>query len=226
MLNDNTLKILRGINRGDSIGGPSQMAKIIGESLANKRQIDPDDLIERYTKYSVRDAFDTGPTFALVYSHVRRGKKHPDAVRMAHEALGGKSSGCAPAQRISCLAACSHVPDPQLAKQARLEASLTHYDPDAGHASAIAVWITRLLLRGYDTYEIDGYLGLYEGYAWKQVSKATIGNGGSGFDTVRTAWHCFLGSNAPLSMVDSICGHSNYAGPIVGAFLGASEPAH
>lgn len=223
MINDKLARILNGINRGDAIGGPSLMAKIISESLTQKRQIDPDDLVERYTDYSVRDAFDTGPTFALVFSRVQRGQKHTDAVRKAHEALGGKSSGCAPAQRIGCLAACSYVPDVQLGKQARLEASLTHFDPDAGHASAITVWITRLLLRRYDAYDIDRHLERYEEWAWKRVTKATVGDGGAGFDAVRTAWHCFLKSDDPLSMAAEISGHKNYAGPIVGAFLGASE---
>ncbi len=97
MLSKAAFEIVNGIRSGDAIGGPSKMATIVAESIAVHHQIVPEDLIRRYYDWWSSDAFDTGPTFALVFGNVKSGMDHAAAVHKAHADLGGQSSGCAPA---------------------------------------------------------------------------------------------------------------------------------
>ena len=59
--------ILDGIARGDQIGGPTALARIVSESIAACGGLDVSDLTQRYLHWHQTDAFDTGPTFNLVF---------------------------------------------------------------------------------------------------------------------------------------------------------------
>ncbi|MBO6518549.1 MAG: ADP-ribosylglycohydrolase family protein [Rhodospirillales bacterium] len=199
------------------------MATIVANSLAEKRTIDKSDLVARYTRWASNNAFDTGPTFALVFGLIKEGLDSSRATKAAHEKLGNKSAGCAPAQRITPLAACSYVPTSRLSQLARDEAAITHYDKAAGDASAIVTLICRYLLCGWSVEEIDAALNRVEPNAWLAVNQASIGPSGLSNDTVRTAWFCLTNTDDPLSHATNLAGEQNYAPPIVGAFLAAQE---
>jgi len=173
--------------------------------------------------WSSTSAFDTGPTFALVFGYIRDGIDPDKAPRLAHRDLGGNTAGCGPAQRILPLAACHFVPTTKLAEQARLDAAITHYDSLAGDASAICVLITRLLIEGCDLSEIDHYLQTNEKPTWSAVNRANIGESGTGLDVARTAWHCLSKASNPMQEAIGISGDNNYVAPIVGAFLAAQR---
>jgi len=216
-------KIIEGISLGDSIGGPTKMASIVAASISNQRTIDVPDLVARYTDWTRSGAFDTGPTFALVFALIKQSVTPNDAARIAHEKLGGRSAGCAPAQRIAPLSACTYVPTLELSQLARTEAAITHYDPMAGNASAIVSLICRFLLCGWLTEDIDAELNRLEPSAWLAINKASIGPGGLSNDAVRTAWFCLAKADDPLAHATDLAGDLNYAPPIVGAFLAAQK---
>jgi len=223
MLSKNALEIVNGVRSGDAIGGPSKMATIVAESIAVHHQVVPEDLIRRYYDWWNADAFDTGPTFALVFGNVKSGMDHAAAVHKAHEDLGGQSSGCAPAQRIGSLAACDAIPNARLSEQARLEASLTHFDADAGAASAVVAIVTRLLMRCCDQEEVDAYMEQHEREAWSLVAQTSIGNGGTGYEAVHLAWDCLWSEQPSMQLCERISSANNYAGPILGAFLASQR---
>jgi ADP-ribosylglycohydrolase len=199
------------------------MAAIVADSIAVHRQVDVKDLVCRYSHWWRSGAFDTGPTFALVFGNIACGLSHDASVLKAHEDLSEQSAGCAPAQRIASIAACHSIPDARLGQQARLEASITHFDPDAGSAAAIVTYLTRLLLRGYSIAEINSYMEWREPSGWANVKKAPLGSGGTGYEAVKTAWHCLLVDEVPMQLCERLSGVNNYAGPILGAFMAAQR---
>ena len=70
MMNDYTNLIIEGIQIGDQIGGPSELAKILTDSLNANKQFNEDDLRLRYLNWWKSDAFDTGPTYASVFNKI------------------------------------------------------------------------------------------------------------------------------------------------------------
>ena len=67
-MNDYTNLIIDGIKIGDQIGGPYKLAKIFSKSLKLNNGFNEDDLRLRYLDWWKSNAFDTGPTFASVFS--------------------------------------------------------------------------------------------------------------------------------------------------------------
>ena len=67
-----TALILKGIREGDQIGGPYELAKILSESFETNKGLNEDDLRARYLAWWKSDAFDTGPTYASVFSKVEK----------------------------------------------------------------------------------------------------------------------------------------------------------
>ena len=129
--------ILDGIARGNGIGGPTALAEILAESLIECDGLDVGDVTRRYLDWWRSDAFDTGPTFARVFTCIDEGMEPASAVGEAHRALDGMPAGCSPAYRNSVLAACSHIPTDDLLSVAREEALITHFDPIAGDAATV-----------------------------------------------------------------------------------------
>jgi len=215
--------LIKGIASGDNLGGPTALASILGESVSFNKNISNEDLIQRYSDWADSDAFDTGPTFALVFGYIRAGLSPSNASKQAHEILGGQTAGCSPSQRIAPLAGCPFIPTSKLAKLARKEARITHYHRFAGDAAAIVTLICRYLIEGQDFNQIDVCLSQNERNSWVNINGSKIGSGGSGPDAVRTAWHCLTRSEAPIAEAVRIAGSTNYAPPIVGAFLAARE---
>ena len=70
MMNDYTNLIIEGIQIGDQIGGPTELAKILTDSLSANKRFDEQDLRQRYLNWWKSDAFDTGPTYANVFNKI------------------------------------------------------------------------------------------------------------------------------------------------------------
>ena len=131
--------IITGYISGDKNGGPTELAKILSKSLINCNDFNQSDLVKRYYHWWNTDAFDTGPTFAMVFQKVSQGIPIKDASIEVHKALNGKTAGCAPAHRIAPLAAFEKIPTNKLLDYAKQEAKITHYHPDAGNCSAVMI---------------------------------------------------------------------------------------
>ena len=77
---DGSKLILDGIREGDKNGGPTELAKILTKSLIESNGFNKKDLIRRYLNWWNTDAFDTGPTFAMVFQKISQGIIIEDAV--------------------------------------------------------------------------------------------------------------------------------------------------
>jgi len=121
--------VLLGLAAGDRIGGPIRMAVRLSESLVDRRQFDPGDILSRYLAWWRDGAFDSGPTTAAVLSLVDGGMDCIEAVKRVHNESGGMTAGCNPAHRCAPLAMASFLPDGELAGCAIREARLTHQHP-------------------------------------------------------------------------------------------------
>ena len=90
-----------GTGGGDRNGGPIRMAVRLAESLSDRRQFDPEDILSRYVAWWRDGAFDTGPTTAAVLSLVDGGMDGIEAVKRVHNESGGMTAGCNPAHRCA-----------------------------------------------------------------------------------------------------------------------------
>ena len=141
--------ILKGYIDGDKNGGPTELAKILSKSLITSNGFNKNDLFKRYYHWWKTDAFDTGPTFAMVFQKVSQGVNVDDASIQVNEELKGATAGCGPAHRIAPLAALKKIPTNKLVDYARQEARITHYHPDAGNCSGVMAVLCRHLLEGH-----------------------------------------------------------------------------
>ena len=92
--------IFNGYIQGDKNGGPTELAKILFKSLEVNNGFNKTDLIKRYHHWWNTDAFDTGPTFAMVFQKVSQGLSSEKASIKVHKELNGATAGCGPR---SCL---------------------------------------------------------------------------------------------------------------------------
>jgi ADP-ribosylglycohydrolase len=140
--------VLLGLAAGDRNGGPTRMAVRLAESLSDRRQFDPEDILSRYLAWWRDGAFDTGPTTAKVLALVDGGMDGIEAVKRVHNESGGMTAGCNPAHRCAPLAMASFLPESGLAGCAVREARLTHQHPLAGDVAAAVVVVCRALING------------------------------------------------------------------------------
>ena len=71
--------ILNGYKAGDKNGGPTELAKILYESLSSCNGYNQNYIVKRYYHWWQNGAFDTGPTFAMVFQKCLKAcqlKKH------------------------------------------------------------------------------------------------------------------------------------------------------
>jgi ADP-ribosyl-[dinitrogen reductase] hydrolase len=208
--------LLRGIANGDQIGGPTEMARIVHDSLSACRRLDAGDLAQRYLNWWQNGAFDTGPTFALVFGRVAKGMTITQAVEEVDKQLGGQTAGCGPAQRIPPLASCMFIPTAQIGNAAREEARITHYHHHAGDAAAIVALLCRRLIEGHSWEQAKDYVAQDAPEAWAAIQGASLCDGGYALDVVRTAIHILDGEDA-LPMAMKFSGRQNYCPVVVGA---------
>lgn len=206
-MKDRALGLLLGLAAGDRNGGPVRMAVRLGESLAERRAFDPDDILARYVQWWREGAFDTGPVTWLVLKDVAEGADPAQAVRQV--AATRPTAGVGPAHRCSPLALAPFLDDEALQDAARREAALTHGDPEAGEVAAQVVLLARRLLRGEP---------------WERRPTRNFTPGGYAPEVLAAALH-FLdrGRTFPeaLRMSLDYAGPANYCPVLVGALGGA-----
>ena len=212
------LKLLQnGFKAGDKIGGPTELAKILSESLIACNGYNQSDLVKRYYHWWNTDAFDTGPTFAMVFKKVSEGASIEDASIQVDKALNGATAGCGPAHRIAPLAAFTNIPKNKLVHFARQEARITHYHPDAGNCSGVMALLCRYLLEGYSWYESKGLVSKNQEVktTWVNIQNANLNNGGYVLDVMHSAIY-FLDRANSLENSLTFAGPANYCPVIVG----------
>ncbi len=209
--------ILKGYIDGDKNGGPTELAKILSKSLITSNGFNKNDLVKRYYHWWKTDAFDTGPTFAMVFQKVSQGVNVDDASIQVNEELKGATAGCGPAHRIAPLAALKKIPTNKLVDYARQEARITHYHPDAGNCSGVMALLCRHLIQGYSWEESKELVSKnYETKStWKKIKNANLSNGGYVLDVMHSALH-FLEREDPLNNSIKFAGSANYCPVIVG----------
>ena len=208
---DKSLIILEGIKEGDQIGGPFELAKIFTESFKINNGFNEKDLRKRYLNWWRSNAFDTGPTYASVFSKIDKGMDPKLAVRKVHEEFGHNTAGCGPAHRATPLAGKLTIPTDKLITLARQEAKITHFDDDAGNGSAIVIMLCRYLLEGksFDDAEnlISNNKDLKE--SWTKLQNAKLKPDGYVYNVIFSALH-FIKENKSLEDAIKFSGKANY----------------
>lgn len=209
--------ILDGIKKGDKNGGPTELAKILIESLIACNGFNKKDLKKRYQQWWNTDAFDTGPTFAMVFEKMSQGIKNEKAVLDVNKKLKGSTAGCGPAHRIAPIAGFQNILTNDLIEIARIEAKITHYHPDAGNCSAIMALLCRYLLGGFTWSETKKQVSDNSELkdTWIKIINAKLNNGGYVLDVMHSAFY-FLDNDKPLENSLLFAGPANYCPIIVG----------
>ena len=204
--------ILKGIERGDQIGGPFELAKILSKSLGANNGFNRDDLRSKYLCWWKEGAFDTGPTYANVFTKIDNGMQPNLAVKKVHEEFGFSTAGCGPAHRAAPLAAILNISTNQLVSIARQEAKITHYDVEAGNGSAIVVMLCRYLMEGksleYAEYLTSINKDLKE--SWIKLQNAALQPDGYVYNVIFSALH-FIKANKTLEDSVKFSGKANYS---------------
>ena len=209
--------ILKGYIDGDKNGGPTELAKILSKSLITSNGFNKNDLVKRYYHWWKTDAFDTGPTFAMVFQKVSQGVNVDDASIQVNEELKGATAGCGPAHRIAPLAALKKIPTNKIVYYARQEARITHYHPDAGNCSGVMALLCRYLLEGYSWRDSKDLVSKNDTTKdiWDRIQNANLNNGGYVLDVMHTAFH-FLDKDNALKTSLQFADPANYCPVIVG----------
>ena len=214
--------IISGIQAGDDNGGPSQVSRLLSESLAQKKAFDPHDIANQYLNWWQSGAFDTGPVFALVFSKVSKGMEQDTAVREADALLDGGTAGCNPAHRIAPLAAFPFIKTEDIPSIARLEARLTHWHPHAGDAASIVALLCRFMIEGNSWETSKAQAEESDPDGWQVILDGRISDGGYAPDVVRAAIH-FLDERQTLDQVKAFAGSANYSPVLVGLFTAVRD---
>jgi ADP-ribosylglycohydrolase len=207
--------ILEGIKKGDIIGGPYELAKILLKSLEKNKEFNENDLRNRYLDWWKGDAFDTGPTFSNVFNKIEKGMDPKVAVKKVHEEFGYNTAGCGPAHRATPLAGMFNIPTDQLITLAKKEAKITHYDVDAGNGSAIVIMLCRYLLEGKSFYDAKNLVCNDKDLkdSWIKLQKAEIKPDGYIYNVILSALH-FIKEEKTLADAIKFSGKANYC-PII-----------
>jgi len=206
-----------GFQRGDKNSGPTELAKILSDSLKACNGFNKSDLIKRYYHWWNTDAFDTGPTFAMVFEKVSKGISIEDASFKVNKQLKGATAGCGPAHRIAPLAGFINIPANQIIDFARQEARITHYHPDAGNCSAVMALLCRYLIEGYSWDESKNFVNQNAELksTWINIQNANLNKGGYVLDVMHSAFY-FLNEKDALEKSLKFAGPANYCPVIVG----------
>ena len=175
----------------------------------------PSDISDRYLDWWQSGAFDTGPTFSLVFSRVSQGMSQDRAVRETDKLLDGATAGCNPAHRIAPMAAFSFIETENIPVIARAEARLTHWHEHAGDAASIIALLCRLMIQGNDWQSSKALAEKLDPRGWKTVLSGKFSDSGHAPDVVKTAIH-FLDLNADLGEIKKFAGPANYSPVIFG----------
>lgn len=203
--------ILQGLKNGDQNGGPFELAKILSKSLSVNNGFCVNDLRVRYYNWWKEGAFDTGPTYASVFTKIDKGMEPKLAVEKVHKDFDFSTAGCGPAHRATPLAGSTCIPTDKLISVAREEAKITHFDNDAGNGSAIVVMLCRYLLEGKSWKNANFLLANHKDLqeSWHKVKNAKLSPNGYVFNVIHSALY-FLHENKSLEEVIKFSGKENY----------------
>ena len=209
--------ILKGYQIGDKNGGPTALAKIFNESLVTCNGFNKNDLVKRYQNWWDNGAFDTGPTFAMVFTKISNGVPVKDAAKAINKKLNGKTAGCGPAHRIAPLSSFFKIQINTMIKIAREESKITHYHPDAGNCSAVMALLCRYLLKGHTWCESKELVSKCKDIddIWIKIQNASLNNDGHVLNVMHSALY-FLERSRPVEKSIEFAGPSNYCPIIVG----------
>ncbi len=215
MMNEKLNKILLGIKSGDQIGGPYKLAKILSQSLKLNNGLYEDDLRKKYLDWWKEGAFDTGPTYASVFTKIYNGMDPMQAVRKVHEDFGCNTAGCGPAHRATPISGMFSIPTSQIITLAKKEAKITHFDEDAGNGSAIVIMLCRYLLEGKSYYDAENLISNNEVLkeSWAKLQNAELKPDGYIYNVIFSALH-FIKENKSLEDTFKFAGKANYC-PII-----------
>ena len=211
-MNKNNIElILKGIEEGDQIGGPYELAKIFSKSLEFNNGFDESDLRNRYFDWWRGNAFDTGPTYASVFNKIEKGMDPKVAVKKVHEEFGFNTAGCGPAHRATPVAGMLNIQTNQLITLAKKEAKITHYDEDAGNGSAIVIMLCRYLLEGKSFYDTQNLVSNDKDLkdSWIKLQKAELKPDGYIYNVIFSALH-FIKEERTLADAIKFSGKANY----------------
>ena len=211
-MNDKIKLILDRVKKGDQNGGPYELSKILAKSLQANNGFNKDDLIHRYLEWWKEDAFDTGPTYASVFTKMLNGLSNENAVLKTHQDFDENTAGCGPAHRCMPLAAFIKIPTNELINLARQEAKTTHYHDDAGNGSAIVVLLCRFLLekKNIDNACIEVSNNKELSQSWKKVENAKLSPDGYVYNVIHSALH-FIKNKNTLAESIKFSGKGNYS---------------
>ena len=214
-MNDYINLIIAGIKMGDQIGGPSRLAKILADSLIVNNELNINHLRSRYLHWWKGDAFDTGPTFASVFTKIEKGIEPSLAVDKVHQEFGFSTAGCGPAHRATPLAGMFNIPTNQLISIARKEAKITHFDNDAGNGSAIVIMLCRYILEGKSFNHAENLISNDKDLkdSWIKLQNAKLKPDGYIYNVIFSAFH-FIKKNKTLEDTFQFAGKANYC-PII-----------
>ena len=167
-------------------------------------------MVKRYYDWWKTDAFDTGPSFTIVFQKVSQGINIDDASIQVNKELNGSTAGCGPAHRIAPLAAFKKIPTNKLIDYTRQESPITHYHPDAGNCSGVMALLCRHLLEGHswiDSKELVKNNNMTKDI-WDKIQNANLNSGGYVLDVMHTALH-FLDKKDALKTSLQFAGLSN-----------------
>ncbi len=204
--------ILEGLKKGDQIGGPYELSKILSNSLEANNGFNKDDLIARYLTWWQDGAFDTGPTYASVFTKLLNGYNHEDAVFKTHNDFDESTAGCGPAHRCTPLAGFIKIPTNELAAIAKQEAKITHFHEDAGNGSAIVVLMCRYLLEGKTIDAACRAISFNNDLkeSWKKVENGKLSSDGYVYNVIHSALY-FIKNNKTLEESIKFSGKANYS---------------
>ena len=204
--------ILEGVKKGDQIGGPYELSKILANSLQANNGFNKDDLTKRYLEWWKEDAFDTGPTYASVFTNILKGYDHEKAVLKTHQDFDENTAGCGPAHRCMPLAGFIKIPADELIDLARQEAKITHYHEDAGNGSAIVVLLCRYLLEGNNINNACDKIAKNKKLKniWKKVENAKLSPDGYVYNVIHSALY-FIKNKSTLEESIKFSGKANYS---------------
>ena len=214
----NYTKILNGINEGDQIGGPYDLASVLIDCIKKNNKFNKEDLSKMYLSWWRNGAFDTGPTYASVFTKIENGMQNDEAVFETHKQFDGNTAGCGPAHRASPLAGFDIIKTDSLIQVAKEEAKITHYHEDAGNGSAIVVMLCRYLLEGKSFDEAKKLVSKNDELkdSWTKVQCAELKPDGYIFNVIHSALY-FIQENKSLKDAIKFSGSANYCSVLVGA---------
>jgi len=219
---------LLGLAAGDRIGGPTQMALTLSESLIDNQGFILEDIQNRYLKWWLDDGFDSGVVSSQVFKHVSEGMSFKEAAIRVHQNLDGMTAGCNPVHRNAPISLCNQLNDNVIADLAIIETSITHKHNHAAIASSTVAQLLRVLVSGiaWDTalMKIDNINSPLVSDVIKNAKSNKIKSDGYSLNVLSAAIH-FVDINKTfddaLEQAIEFSGDSNYCAVLVGSLGGA-----